>query len=123
MEAARNHCHEALQLDAQGHIAEAGSSNLFWLSGDTLYTPSLETGALNGVTRRRVMELSPYPVKEGLYVMEELIAAEAVVLTNAAQGIVPAKILLPSGAKWESARLASELNALRGQDIQSQCVK
>jgi len=117
MEAVDHGCHEALQCSAQGHIAEASSANIFWLEEGILYTAALASGALAGVTRRRLMELSPYPVKEGLFTLDNLQKAEAVILTNAAMGILAVESLAPHGFTWTSTALATELNALRNADI------
>lgn len=49
---------DALLLNARGRLAEATSSNLFWLSGDALLTPPSRAGALMGITRGVVFELA-----------------------------------------------------------------
>jgi branched-subunit amino acid aminotransferase/4-amino-4-deoxychorismate lyase len=118
LEAQANGCHDALQLDAAGHMAEASSANIFWFKDGKLYTPSLACGALNGVTRRRIIELSPYPVFEGSYMLESLMEAQAVILTNASLGVVPIESLRPQGMHWTSTPLANEFIALRNQDIE-----
>ena len=48
---------EALLLNTDGEIAEAASSNLFWLEGGTVCTTPLSAGILAGVTRALVLEL------------------------------------------------------------------
>ena len=48
---------ESLLLNTDGEIAEAASSNLFWLEGDTVCTTPLSAGILAGVTRGLVLEL------------------------------------------------------------------
>ena len=48
---------EALLLNTDGEIAEAASSNLFWLEGGTVCTTPLASGILAGVTRDLVLEL------------------------------------------------------------------
>jgi 4-amino-4-deoxychorismate lyase len=93
---------EGLFLDAAGHVCEGLVSNVFWRSDDTLYTPSLETGALPGVTRQYVLEMalkSGMTVKEGRYVMEDLAAADEVFLTNSVQEIVPVAALIDADGR------------------------
>ena len=49
-------------------VLEAPISNIWWRSGDTLFTPSLEVGVLAGVTRATLLELAPaagYRVERG----------------------------------------------------------
>ena len=48
---------EALLLNTDGEIAEAASSNLFWIEGGTVCTTPLTAGILAGVTRGAVLEL------------------------------------------------------------------
>jgi 4-amino-4-deoxychorismate lyase len=83
---------EGLFLDPQGRLCEGLVSNLFWLAGGTLHTPSPDTGALPGVTRDFVMDMaraSGVDVREGLYVPDDLLRAEEIFLTNSIQEIVP----------------------------------
>lgn len=73
---------EALQLSLQGHVACVSSGNLFWRANGQLYTPSLSTGCLDGVTRRRLLELGPQPVAEVEAPLQTLMDADAVFYTN-----------------------------------------
>jgi len=81
---------DALLLNTRGQLAEATSSNLFWLSGDALLTPSSRAGALAGITRGVVLELAR---KFGLATGEAdggpsvLRHASGVFLTNSIRGI------------------------------------
>jgi len=82
---------EGIFLTKDGHVAEGIVSNIFWEKGGALYTPSLETGILNGITRQFVIELARkagLEVREGLYSVGELLAAEEVFFTNSIQEIV-----------------------------------
>jgi branched-chain amino acid aminotransferase len=83
---------DALVLNARGLIAESSATNVFALTGRTLDTPPTTDGALEGLTRRTVMELGD---ELGLEVRErslgrfDLYAADAVFLTGTRAGIVP----------------------------------
>ncbi|MFK7896929.1 MAG: aminotransferase class IV [Myxococcota bacterium] len=83
---------DALVLNAQGLIAEASATNVFALSGGTLATPPVTDGALEGLTRRTVIEIGG---ELGLDVQEkslsrfDLYAADAVFLTGTRAGLVP----------------------------------
>ncbi|MED4126818.1 MULTISPECIES: aminodeoxychorismate lyase [Shouchella] len=82
---------EGLFYTAEGYAAEGIVSNLFFVKNDSVYTPSLETGILNGVTRQYVIawcEQNQKRVEEGFYTKEEIAQADEVFLTNAIQGIV-----------------------------------
>ncbi|RSL29322.1 4-amino-4-deoxychorismate lyase [Salibacterium salarium] len=82
---------EGIFLTADGYLAEGVVSNVFWIKGSVLYTPSLETGILDGVTRAFVIQLAK---KHGMYVREgrfypaHLYEADEVFVTNSIQEIV-----------------------------------
>jgi branched-subunit amino acid aminotransferase/4-amino-4-deoxychorismate lyase len=117
MDALEHGCHDALQLSAEGYVSEAGAANIFWRKGRALHTPSLSCGALAGITRRRIIELSPSSAREGQYRLADLRAADAVILTNAATLATPVARLSPQANSWESAAFADEINAMINKDI------
>jgi len=83
---------EGLFLTKEGYLAEGVVSNLFFLKGDKLYTPSLHTGVLNGVTRQFVLNwctLNKVRCEEGLYTVDDLLSSDEVFVTNSIQEIVP----------------------------------
>ncbi|KZE53532.1 4-amino-4-deoxychorismate lyase [Brevibacillus parabrevis] len=83
---------EGLFLTHDGFLAEGIVSNLFWVTDGHLFTPSLDTGILDGVTRRHVLRLAEQlaiPTAEGRYRLEDLLAADEVFTTNSVQEIVP----------------------------------
>lgn len=87
---------EGLMLNAQGEIAEGIVSNLFFVSGNRLYTPDIATGILPGITREMVLELaeaSGLHSEQGFYRLEQLEAADEIFLTNSVQEIVPVRAL------------------------------
>lgn len=86
----------AVLLSPEGRIACADSANLFWVTGRTIYTPALDTGALNGTTRAAILDgfaRRGLHVEEGHFRQESLASAEAVIVTNATMGAVPATSL------------------------------
>jgi branched-chain amino acid aminotransferase len=83
---------EALMLNERGEIAEATTANVFWLRDGELFTPSLATGCLSGVTRRIVLEAARARrtrVVEGGFALSELRSADEVFLTNSTRGVMP----------------------------------
>ncbi|MBP9663129.1 MAG: aminotransferase class IV [Pyrinomonadaceae bacterium] len=79
--------HEGVRVNERGHITSSCMSNVFWLNGETLYTPALSTGCLLGTTREYVLEnVECDEVEVGL---DELSDAQTVFLTSAALGICP----------------------------------
>lgn len=78
--------YEAIQVNERGEITSAAMANLFWLKGNTLYTPSLKTGCLPGTTREFILEnIECREVKETI---DELKSADAIFLTSAGLGVV-----------------------------------
>jgi 4-amino-4-deoxychorismate lyase len=104
---------EGIFLTKEGFLAEGVVSNLFWTKGDTLYTPSVETGILNGITRQFVMllaERNGMEVQEGFYLPEELMAADEVFVTNSIQEIAPAASFAGNHFPGRAGRLAGLLH-------------
>jgi len=81
---------EAVMLNNTGHLACAGAANLFWISGGTVFTPSLDCGVLGGITRARLLDLAPdlgARIEDTIADRSALEAAEAVFLTNSLIGV------------------------------------
>lgn len=49
---------EAILLNQFGHVAECSAANIFVFSNNVLLTPPLLDGALEGITRRAILELA-----------------------------------------------------------------
>ena len=83
---------EGIFLTSDGFLAEGIVSNIFWYNEGILFTPAVDTGILNGITRRFVIALARkagIEVREGFYKKEEAEAADEIFLTNSIQEIVP----------------------------------
>lgn len=83
---------EVLLLDQDGYFAEASSSNLYFLdlSNRIIYTPSLQTGCINGVSRRYLFKNAKkfdLEIKEVLWLPEELISDRISVYTINVAGV------------------------------------
>ncbi|HZG87581.1 aminotransferase class IV [Paenibacillus sp.] len=87
---------EGLLTAADGIVVEGIVSNAFWAAGGALYTPSVETGCLPGVTREAVLMLAReagLPVIEGRFPWEALLAADEAFVTNSVQELTPVSAL------------------------------
>ncbi|GJM17139.1 MAG: aminodeoxychorismate lyase [Thermodesulfobacteriota bacterium] len=83
---------EALFLNEKGEVAECSTSNIFWFRDGTLFAPSEESGLLNGTTKVLVLEfMTDYDVNltEGEFVLDDLIRADFVFVTNSLIGCIP----------------------------------
>lgn len=84
---------EALLCNANGHVVEASSANLFWVQRDRVCTAPVLKEILPGVTRSHVLRLCArlnVPVLECEAFPRELLAADGVFLTSSALEISPA---------------------------------
>ncbi len=106
---------EALLWHPDGTLAEAIFSNLFLRIGGTWLTPALQPGgALPGITRTAVLawlRQCGHPVEEATLTAADLVAADALFLTNSLRGLAPVSQLGPH--RFPTMTLA-ELQALRG---------
>ena len=82
---------EGIFVNASGYVAEGITSNVFWVNGGKVYTPSVETGILNGTTRKWILKNCTSDIEEGFYTKNHLESAEEVFITNAVQELVPIK--------------------------------
>ena len=76
---------DVILLDTNGHLAECIASNLFWYADETLYTPSLQTGCINGIVRRQLLRIAPaigLTVREGFFSPDVLSQAETIFCAN-----------------------------------------
>jgi 4-amino-4-deoxychorismate lyase len=76
-----------------------------WRTGSTIFTPSPESGILEGVTRGLLIDIARnlgYAVEEGLFGRERLDSADELFATMTSNGVVPIRRLdareLPSVA-------------------------
>ena len=84
--------HEAIMLNQNGTICEGTSDNIFIVKNGELITPPLTDGALDGITRRTVIELAremKIPVAEHSMTVHELLSADEAFLTGTAAEIGP----------------------------------
>jgi branched-chain amino acid aminotransferase len=68
IEALDNDVPEAIMYNHEGYVAEATADNVFIVKNGVIYTPPVEAGALEGVTRGIVIKLAR---EEGLEVVEK----------------------------------------------------
>jgi branched-chain amino acid aminotransferase len=86
----QNKLDDVFLLNQNRFLCEAGSSNIFVLYQNHLYTPALSEGCVEGIMRQVVMKLakdSNIPITEAQINPEILNQADEVFLTNATRGI------------------------------------
>jgi 4-amino-4-deoxychorismate lyase len=83
---------DAVFVGLGGELLEAPTANLWWRTGDTLQTPSLQLGILAGITRAALFELAPglgLRVLEGVFTAEDLLAADEAFLSSSTREVMP----------------------------------
>lgn len=91
MEKKKRKLSELVLLSYSGHIAECSASNIFWVKDDEYFTPSLETGCIEGIMRNVIIEKlakQEIIVKEVKAFPEALRQADAAFTSNVS-GIKP----------------------------------
>jgi branched-chain amino acid aminotransferase len=92
LEAKEQGAYEAIMLNAEDFLAEGTICNIFFLRDNTLCTPSVEAGVLDGITRELVISLAKQngiPVNEGKFKVEALYGASEVFFTNTTSEVMP----------------------------------
>ena len=91
IEAINAGCMECLMLNHKGEVAEASGDNVFAIKHGVITTPPSTCGALEGLTRNKVIELARkagYEVREVPMARYDLYVADEVFLTGTAAEII-----------------------------------
>jgi len=93
IEARQAGCLECIMLNGAGHVTECTGDNIFILKNGTLMTPSPLEGALDGITRRTVLDLAKslgITASETILTRFDLYTADECFLTGTGAEIIPA---------------------------------
>jgi len=113
---------EALMRDTEGHVAEGATSNLFFVDGGVLKTPSSDQSLLPGVTRSIVIQLAQeedFTIKEGRYTVEDVREADEAFLTNSTWEIRPVESL--DGIEIGGGPMTTLLSRLYDERVEQLC--
>ena len=86
---------EGVMLNTCGYVAECTGDNIFIVKNGIISTPPVHAGALNGITRKVVIELARkrgYELVETEMSRYELYTADELFLTGTAAEVVPVRI-------------------------------
>ncbi|MEH6765051.1 MAG: aminotransferase class IV [Aequorivita antarctica] len=91
--AKENDYQNCLLLNENKQVVEALNGNLFLVSGNTIKTPPLKDGCLNGILRKQLISIlklmQDFTLEEASISPFELQKADEIFITNTIQGIVP----------------------------------
>ena len=83
---------EAILLTLNGDVAEGSGENIFMVKNGEVFTPTLESGILGGITRATVIQIAKdngIPVHEMNFSRDELFASDELFFTGTAANVVP----------------------------------
>lgn len=83
---------EAIILNNRGYLTEGSRTNIFFVKDRRLFTPALQCGCLDGVTRRVIFDLAKkyqIDIQEGNFTVQDLLDSGGVFLTNSLIGVMP----------------------------------
>lgn len=92
MEAGNVGFQEAFMLNDQGYVSECTGDNAFVIHKDQLFTPTISSGALKGITREVVLDIAGelgLPVKEVNMTRYDIWVADECFLSGTAAEIIP----------------------------------
>ncbi len=81
---------DCIIINEHGRIVEASNSNIFLYKNNSIYTPSIEEGCMDGVMRKQLIKIAKglnINVFEGMVNGSMLLQADEMFLTNAIKGI------------------------------------
>lgn len=90
--AKENKLNDSLVLNTAGRIADSTIANIFLIKAETIFTPSLKEGCVNGVMRKYLLEKlkaedSNQQIEEKIITVSDVKNADEIFLTNAINGI------------------------------------
>ena len=80
------HADDVLFVD-RSVVRECATANIWWRSGEQLYTPASGPGVLPGVTRSFLLELAP--AAEGSFALDDLEQADEAFTTSSIREVMP----------------------------------
>ncbi len=84
---------EAIMLNAEGYVSECTGDNVFFVKGNTVVTPPVAAGVLEGVTRNAIIDIikkqTSFKFFEKYFKPRELMAADEVFFTGTAAEVIP----------------------------------
>ncbi len=90
-EAQKDGFDEVILLNERGEVAECTAANVYIVKGDTVFTPPLSSGCLEGVTRSILFEIvgeAGAIVKEHTLRLEDLYSADEVFISSTNRNVI-----------------------------------
>lgn len=88
--------YDVLFCNERGEVTEGARTNILIRKGETLFTPPVTCGVLPGTFRSHLLRSGSMNIVERPFSLDELLAADEVLLCNALRGLVNASLTPPS---------------------------
>ncbi len=86
---------DALMQTVNGFVSETTIANVFWVKGDTIYTPDEECDLIPGITRKIILDIleenNHWKSEQGKYSLDHLYDADAVWICNSVREVLAVK--------------------------------
>lgn len=83
---------DALMQTVDGWVSETTIANIFWVQGDTVFTPGKECDLLPGITRNCIIDIlranDRWRLEEGKFALEDVLSADAVWICNSVREVL-----------------------------------
>lgn len=77
---------DTIYLNDKSFVTSCSIANIYFIKNDKIYTPSVETGVLNGIVRSLILNNSD--CNEGEYKISDFLDSDGVFITNSVIGIL-----------------------------------
>jgi len=93
MQAKREKAFDSIMLNQKGYVTQGTTSNVWIVKDNTIKTPPLQAGILEGITRKTILQLAKsddsLKIEQVNFKAEELINADECFLTSTMKEVVP----------------------------------
>ena len=93
MQARREKAFDSIMLNSNGYVTQGTTSNIWIVKNNTIKTPPLQAGILEGITRKTLLQLAKtdddLAIEQVNFTAEELINADECFMTSTMKEIVP----------------------------------
>ena len=93
MQAKREKAFDSIMLNQKGYVTQGTTSNVWIVKDNTIKTPPLQAGILEGITRKTILQLAKsddsLKIEQVNFTAEELINADECFLTSTMKEVVP----------------------------------
>lgn len=96
-QAAAKRADDAIMQTVDGWVSETTIANIFWIQGDTVFTPGKECDLLPGITRNCIVEIlqgdEQWRLEEGRFALEDVLDADAVWICNSVREVIAVRAI------------------------------